>query len=61
MMINFWDCDFGDYDETATEDGDIRHYMCNHPDGDGICELDNKYGGGEADCKLLNKTLLNGE
>jgi len=33
---DFWDCEFGEYDETCVEetDDEYRHYECAHPDGE---------------------------
>lgn len=55
MNINYWDCEYGDYDEQWDGETEIRLYGCTHPKGNGACLLDNKYGGDKADCPLLNK------
>lgn len=36
MRPDFWDCEYGEYDETYVEEtGDeYRHYECGHPDGE---------------------------
>lgn len=56
MEINYWDCEYNDYDEVYTGEDEIRMYRCTHPANKcGECELDNKYGGEEADCKYLEE------
>ena len=54
MEINFWDCEFSDYDETWDGENEGRIYMCNHECGDGYCGLDNKYNDEKIDCKILD-------
>ena len=59
MTINYWDCDFTDYNEERDELGEeIRLYGCTHPKGEGYCHLDNKWHGDKEDCKLLDKRIL---
>lgn len=57
MKINYWKCNYQDYnefwdDETKTE---TRNYNCTHPVGNGICNIDNKYGGETANCPLISQ------
>lgn len=55
MKINYWDCEFSDYDEYWDGEEELRTYGCTHPKGIGICRLDNKYADMEDNCKLLDK------
>jgi hypothetical protein len=56
MIINYWDCPHHEYDEAYGGGTEVRIYGCKHPNGDGWCDLENKYGQGTADCKLLTTT-----
>jgi len=60
MMINFWYCEY-----RVTENENTREtnnydwcYHCSHPDGDGSCDLENKWGGDIDNCRLLDKIHL---
>lgn len=57
MLINFWDCEYSEADESCTDDySDCWWtYYCNHPEGGDHCPLDNKWSGDKDDCKLLDK------
>ena len=61
MNINYWDCEYGDYDERYDEETETetRYYGCTHPKGNGVCLLDNKYSEDKANCPLLNKEKPN--
>ena len=51
MKVNYWDCEFSDYEE-GYED---RFYGCSNINNPvAICELDNKYCDSEDDCPYLN-------
>lgn len=55
MRVSFWNCEFGDYDEYWNEDGDmLQIFNCAHPNGTGICELNNKNAYEADKCILLN-------
>ena len=54
MIINYWDCEYADYDNYWDGEEEVRHYMCNHPNGTGTCNLSNKYSGTKDDCKLID-------
>jgi len=57
MQINYWNCEFNDYEEYWNEEeGDeFRVYGCTHPcNKSKYCDLDNKWGDDEADCSFLN-------
>lgn len=53
MFINYWDCEYHDYDEIHAEDELIRIYACSHPQNMTSCEIENKWGGEKAECNLL--------
>ena len=57
MNINYWDCNYSSSEEVniGTEDEPDYEwiYNCIHPNGNGSCKLDNKYGEKE-NCKLLD-------
>lgn len=53
MRINYWDCEFSDYDDVWDGEEEHRFYGCTHPNGGGTCYLDNKFCAMTADCKLL--------
>ena len=55
MIISFWDCEYSEWEEYWDEGGGEHVYMCHHPNGVGYCNLENKYEGQMADCKLLDK------
>lgn len=55
MLVNFWGCEFGEYDESWDGENEVRIYMCTHNCGDGSCGLDNKYNDERIECKLLDK------
>lgn len=59
MNINYWDCEFCNYDEIYTGEPDfdeLRVYGCSHPDNKSkYCGIDNKWGGEEAECDLAKK------
>jgi len=53
MLINYWDCNFTEYDEWFDEYDLYRNYMCTHPESKtGQCDLDNKWFGHKAECKF---------
>jgi hypothetical protein len=56
MLINFWDCEYMEYDESWDGEDESRYYSCRHHEGTGECDLQNKYGDMTADCKLLDVT-----
>lgn len=53
MIINYWDCINSDYDESLDGEEEVRIYGCDHPNGKGVCTLENKFSGKE-DCPLLD-------
>ncbi len=57
MKINFWDCPHSDYDEIWNGEDEARLYMCNHPNGDGSCDLENKWCNKKAECPLVDNCL----
>lgn len=54
MKINYWKCEYSDYDEIWTGEDEIIIYGCSHSLGCGSCNLENKYSGKEDDCKILD-------
>ena len=56
MLINFWSCEYMDYDWSWDGENEERYYMCRHPNGSGNCDIPNKFGGVKEDCKLLDVT-----
>ena len=54
MKIDYWECEYCDYDEIWTGEEEYRIYGCTHPDGNHRCDLDNKWFGKEDDCQLLD-------
>ena len=58
MNINYWDCDFSDYNEFWDGEEETRIYGCTHPCGSGICNLNNKYCNEKEDCKLIDDETL---
>ena len=54
MQINYWSCEYNDYEEYWDGENEERCYGCKHPKGDGVCALANKYGDLEDDCLLLD-------
>ena len=55
MLIDYWDCEFGEYDETYANGEEVRVYGCTHPCGNGVCDLENKYFDDVDECKLLTQ------
>lgn len=58
MKINYWDCEYHNYNEYWDGEEETRIYGCTHPDGTGRCELSNKYGGDVEDCTLLDEVVV---
>ena len=60
MLISYFDCEFEDCDErnSGTEDEPDYNwvYGCTHPNGNGFCDLSNKYAGEKDDCELFDET-----
>jgi len=58
MKINYWDCDYAESDEinigTKNNPNYQWIYYCHHPNGNGICKLNNKHNKKD-DCKLHDK------
>jgi len=54
MLINYWDCEFSDYDEIWDDEEDVSIYRCTHPNGT-VCNLDNKFAGDKKNCKLIDE------
>ncbi|MCP3685375.1 MAG: hypothetical protein GY861_22215 [bacterium] len=61
MLINYWDCDYEEYDEylTCDSNGDVidevRAYICTYPDNkERFCCLNNKYCDEVENCTLLD-------
>ena len=52
--INYWDCKFNNYEEYWDGEDEARVYMCAHPNGNGMCDLENKWCGRKAVCELLD-------
>jgi hypothetical protein len=54
MLINYWDCQYSDYEEWYDREEEIRLYGCSHPDKENYsCNgLDNKYTNLKAECPL---------
>jgi hypothetical protein len=54
MMINYFDCQYADYDEVEDDsEGFIYLYGCTNSKGIGSCPLDNKIDNRKANCDLL--------
>jgi hypothetical protein len=57
VLINYFDCEFENCDERnfgTEEELDYNWvYGCTHPNGNGYCDLSNKYANEKDDCKLL--------
>lgn len=55
MKINYWSCEFADYDESYDpETGEEnRYYNCTHPNGHGTCDLANKFNNSTDNCEIL--------
>jgi len=55
MIINYWDCEYHDYDEIWDGEEELRIYGCTHPcNKDRYCYLDNKWGNDTEQCGLLD-------
>lgn len=57
MKINYWDCEYHDYNEQWDGEDEIRTYGCSLRNGPFICRLDNKYCEEKANCLFLDKIL----
>lgn len=57
-LINYWHCVYNDYDECWDGEEECRIYGCKHPNGDGCCDLENKFCGMEDECKLIDAPQL---
>lgn len=54
MLINYWDCEYSDFNESFVDEEEIRTYGCEHPKNEcGGCSINNKYGGKKANCGFL--------
>jgi hypothetical protein len=59
MNINYWDCEYGDADELPDGEGGLMwSYHCDHPNGTGFCQLENKWGGDCDYCVLLSPMFV---
>jgi hypothetical protein len=53
MIINYWDCEFNNYDELWDGEEEIRIYGCSHPDNkERHCSINNKWCGDKDECPI---------
>ena len=53
--INYWDCEYQDYDEQWNGEQEICLYICTHPYNEiHNCILENKFAGEKDMCVFLN-------
>ena len=57
MKINYWDCEYGDYNDGWDGNNENPHYGCTHPFRPVSCPYDNKYDGDTENCILLDISI----
>ena len=56
MKISYWDCPYSNYDEYWDGENETRIYGCKHPNGNHVCNLENKHSMLD-DCHLLDEYI----